>query len=447
LRVLKFMRGVCGVALLVGSASISFATTASAQEVTDDGQDILTPPQKVAPIPTPQEETITPRKKKRTSLDAYAAQGLGIGQGGIRLYPTLEIDSILTSNVQKSATTKKLDLAIALKPSLSFASDWSRHNWTGSLSADLLRYKDSTDLSTLSGAAQTAFRLDIRRTTHADFTANYALSQAGPGNTSVPGNAKSPRVDQNFGVSAGLSHDFGGLEASVTTALARSLFDDVALVGGGTEVNSDRNYWAPSVKLRGELGSAGAVFRPYAELTYDPRFHDKTIDRNGQQRNSQGASLALGIAIDDGPIWTGDVALTDQLRSYADPALGTVNALGFAGRLTWRPTEITTVDMTSSLSLDETATANIAATKTWTVGVNLKQALRENIDLLAGTTMSFQNNGLTTDLTNTVNLGLNWQVNPNMGAGITYTGTWLSSGTAGASYDEQRLMTSIILKK
>jgi hypothetical protein len=221
----------------------------------------------------------------------------------------------------------------------------------------------------------------------------------------------------------------------------------VALVGGGTEINSDRNYWSPSIKLRGELGYAGAVFRPYAELTYDPRFHDKTLDRNGQQRNSQGFALAAGLAIDDGPIWTGDVAITDQLRTYADPALGTVNALGFAGRLSWRPTEITTIDATTSLSLDETALVNVAAIKTWTMGINVTQALRDNVNLVAGTTMSLQNNGLTTDRTNTVNLGLNWQVNPNMGAGIAYTGTWLTSSTAAASYDEQRLMTSIILRQ
>jgi hypothetical protein len=441
LRALRIMRGVCGVALLVSSASFAHL---HAQEAP---QDLLVPPQGVSPIPPPQEEATPLRKKKRPTVDAFAARGLAIGQGGIRLYPTLEIDGIITSNVQNSATTKKTDIGILLKPSLGFVSDWSRHSWTGSLSADLLKYKDSPDLSTLSGSAETAFRLDIRHTTHADFSSSFTQSQAALGNTSLPGNALSPRTDRNFSASAGLTHDFGGLEGSVTTSLARSLFDDVALVGGGTELNSDRNYWQPSVKLRGELGYPGMWLRPFAEITYDPRFHDQAVDRNGQQRNSQGGSLSAGVAFDDGPIWTGDIAIIDQLRSYADPALGTVNALGFAGRLTWRPTDITTVDATSSLALDETTTANIAAIKTWTMGVNLTQAVRENINLRAGTGVSVQDNGLSIDFTNTATLGLDWQVNPNMAAGVTYTGTWLNSGTPGASYDEQRLMTSIILKQ
>jgi hypothetical protein len=435
LRVLKFMRGVCGVALLVGNASFCAAV---AQEV---------PPQSVSPIPISQEEAPPPRRKKRAVGNAYAAQGLAIGQGGLRLFPSLEIDGIITSNVRNSATAQKSEVGIALKPSLSFVSDWSRHAWTGSLSANVLKYVNSPDLSSASGTAQTAFRLDILRTTTADFLASYSVSQASPGNTTLPGNALTPRTDQNFAFSAGITHDFGGLEGSVTTSLARSLFDDVALVGGGTELNSDRNYWAPSIKLRGILGYAGTHLRPFAEITYNPRFHDKTLDRSGQQRNSQGASFAAGVAIDDDPVWTGEVALVDQFRAYDDPALGTVNALGLTGRMTWRPTDITTVDATSSLSLDETATANIAATKTWSTGLKVTHALRDNINVIAGTSMSLQNNGTTQSRTNTATLGLDWELNPNMAAGVTYTGTWFTSDTASSNYDEQRIITSIILKR
>jgi hypothetical protein len=438
------MRGVCGVALLVGSASFS---PVQAQEAPLENPDILVQPQTAVPIPPPQEETIVPRKKKRVVTDPYAAQGIAIGQGGIRLFPILEIDAGLTSNVAKSATMPKADLALELKPSLSFASDWSRHSWTGSLSADWLTYKDTKDLNTLSGSARTAYRLDILHTTHADFAANYTLSQAEPGDISLPGNALNPRTDRNFGMSVGLTHDFGGLETSVTTALARSLFDDVALSGGGTEVNSDRNYWEPSVKLRGEFGYQGAKLRPFGEITYDPRFHDQALDRNGQKRDSQGVILAAGLAIDDGPIWNGEVAITDQLRAYADPALGTTNAIGLAGSVTWQPTEITKIVATSSVGLNETETKDLGATKTWSFGLNYTQAIRDNINLLVGTSMSLQDTGVGIDRTNTATLGLNWQVNPNMGAGITYTGTWLTSATAGSSYDEQRVMTSIVLRK
>jgi hypothetical protein len=433
LRALRTMRGVCGVALLVGSASFSYA------------QEAVDPPQVAAPIPVPQEELVVVRKK-RVITDPYAPIGIGIGTGGIRLFPSFEIDAIIASNPQKSATNPQAGLGLILKPSLSFASDWSRHSWTGSATGAWQRFS-TDDYSTLTGSLQSDFRLDIRHTTRADFSASYNLSQSGIENSQVPGNALNPRRDQSFGARAAITHDFGGLEGTATTSLTRNIFDDVPLVGGGIENNADRNYLEPSLGLRGLLGGAGAPLKPFAEIIYAPRFHDQALDRNNQQRDSQGLTLSAGVAFDEGPIWAGELALTDLLRSYADPALGTANTFGITGRVTWRPTEITTIDATSSVSLGETTTAGIAASKNWTGGLNLTHALRDNLSVLAGTSLSIQDTGTSIDRTSIATLGLNWEVNPNMTTGVTYTGTWFADGNGSGDYNDQRVMTRIILKQ
>ena len=107
---------------------------------------------------------------KKITTDPYSA--IGIDAGGLRLYPSLEIGSLYTSNVQRSSSIQDSDFGLELKPSLRFESEWSRHSWTGSASADWLHYKTYDDLSTLTGTAETAYRLDIRRSTKADFTAS-----------------------------------------------------------------------------------------------------------------------------------------------------------------------------------------------------------------------------------------------------------------------------------
>jgi hypothetical protein len=435
LRALRTMRGVCGVALLVGSASFAHV---HAQEIED-------PAQVASPVPVPQEELVVVRKK-RVITDPYAPIGIGIGTGGIRLFPALEIDAIIASNPQKSSTNPQAGLGLILKPSLSFASDWSRHSWTGLATGEWQRFS-TDDFSTLTGSLQSDFRLDIRHTTHADFSANYDLNQTGIEDSQVPGDALNPRRDQSFGARAAITHDFGGLEGTATTSLTRNIFGDVDLVGGGTEDNADRNYWEPNLALRGSLGGAGAPLKPFAEIIYAPRFHDQALDRNNQNRDSQGLALSAGVAFDHGPIWAGELALTDLLRSYTDPALGTANAFGVTGRVTWRPTEITTIEATSSLSLGETVTAGVAATKNWTGGLNLTHALRDNLSVLAGTSLSVQDTGTGVDHTNIATLGLNWEVNPNMSAGVTYTGTWFADGNGNGDYNDQRVMTRIILKQ
>jgi hypothetical protein len=438
LRLLGTMRGVCAVALLVSGASFAHVRQAVGQEADVPA---LT---KMNSIPATQEEEITVRKK-RLITDPYAA--IGVNAGGLRLFPVLEIGTVFSSNAAKSATKPHSDIGLDIKPSLRFESDWSRHSWTGSATADWQRFKNEDDLSTLTGAAETAFRLDIRHTTHADFTASYALNETGSENSQVPKTAASARRDHSFTTSAGLTHDFGGLETTAKLSLARGLYEDVALVGGGTEKNADRDYWEPTLSVRATLGYSNVPLRPFVEAAYAPRFHDQTLDRNTQNRNAQGLALSAGVSFDDGPIWTGDVAMTYLRRSYDDAALQSVNALGVTANVTWRPTPITTILATTGLSFDEASAKNISASRNWTSALSLTQAVRDNVDLLAGASLALQKASSNIDITSTAKLGLDWKVNPNMTAGLTYQGTWFAAGSGTGDYNEQRLMSSIILKQ
>ena len=392
------------------------------------------------------EEPIAPRKKKSV-VDLYAPTG--IDTGAIRFFPTLEIGTVASSNVEQSTTNPKFDFGLKLKPSFSFATDWSRHSWTGTASAEILDYLNNPDLSTLTGSASTNFRLDIRHTTHADFAGNIALNNTGLGDSSLPAAALEPRRDKNFGVSADLIHDFGGLEGSVKTALTRSIYDDVPLKVGPPEKNADRNYTEPSLTLRATLGNSVARLRPYAEVQYAPRFHDQIIDDNGQKRDSQGFAGTLGLTLNDDPFWQGDVALAYLVRGYTDPALTTTSALGLRGRLEWSPTPFMKIEAVTGVDLGETANLGVGGTRNWNFGLNASYALRDNFNLLAGIGLDRSDIGTATTTNKTASAGFNWTLNPNMTAAVTYQGNWYDDGTAAGSsnYNEQRLMTSIILKR
>ena len=273
------------------------------------------------------------------------------------------------------------------------------------------------------------------------------MSETGTENTQVPNTAINPRRDHNFITSAKLTHDFGGLEGSVKTTLARSLYDDVALSGGGTENNSDRNYWAPTLSLRAAFTDNGTAFKPFGEVAYAPRFHDQTLDRNGVNRNSQGVSFAAGVVLNRGPIWDGEVALTYVVRDYAEASLETAQGLGVAGRIKWSPTELTSLEATSGFTVDETSTAGISASRSWTTSLDLTQSLRQNLDAKAGLGYSVRDSGTSTDTSTTAKLGLDWKLNPNMTASVNYQGLWFNSGAASGDYNDQRVMTSIVLKR
>jgi hypothetical protein len=383
-------------------------------------------------------------RRRRSTVDPYAQQG--IDTGAFLLLPSLEISSAVTSNAARSATAADADVALRLRPSLRWESQWSRHSFTGSASANTERYLDNDDLKTVGADVSAAARIDIRRTTRADLTAEYVLTSTGTENSGVPATASGKRLDQTIGAGAGVTHDFGGVEGGLRLGLQRSVFGDVDLVGGGTENNDDRDYTELTVAARAGLRTGG-IIRPFGEVAYIPRLHDKSRDRNGIKRDSHGVRLTAGAAIVDDPIWTGDIALTFDVRDYEDSSLRSAASPGVVASLIWQPTDLTRFEFNSGASLSETIAAGESATKNWTAGVTGTHALRENLDVTAGLGFAVEKALGETSTTTTGTLGVNWEMNPYLVWGASYEGTWFNGEVAGSDYTDHRLLARVIVRR
>ena len=389
---------------LMGCGALALALWANvpahAQEATDGnllyGDEEVAAPAPSILMPLLPEEPPRHRAQRR-SIDPDKVTGFD--DGAFQLKPSLEIGTVVTDNINLSPTTRKADVGLRLKPSLAFQSEWPRHNWHGSISADWLSYLSTPSANSLTGSAETAFRLDIRRGTYADFTATASVTSTAAGSSEVPSSAVGSRQDWAYGSSAALNHDFGPMQGQLKLGVTRQAYGNVALSGGGTENNADRNYAEPTISVRGTWGRPAATLKPYVELTYDPRIHDQAVDRNGQRRNSQGVGAALGVTLQDGPIWTGDFSANFIARSYDDPALKTAMALGLNGSLTWSPTPLWNVVASSGVGLAESEVAGVSATPSWNAGLNASYAMRDNVTLHAGGTVTLSNNSSGLDTT------------------------------------------------
>lgn len=384
------------------------------------------------------------RRKRKLPEDPYAPTGLR--QGGLTFFPTLEIGSVLTSNVAQSPGGGDGDVGLRLKPGLRLESNWSRHRLTATASGEVVRYLDEDDLSSAGADVQAQLRLDVRHGTWIDFENGYTLTSTGASNTEVPDTATGNRLSHEFRTSAGVTHEAAFADTQFKVGLRRNLFEDVALSGGGSEDNSDRNYTELGISLRGTF-NRGAVIRPFAEVAYAPRFHDKSADRNGLKRDSHGVSATLGLRIDDDPLWSGEAGVTYLVRDYEDPTLDTVHAPGLLANLQWRPTELTKVDLSATLGITETASATESGTTSWGASATVTQAVRDNLDLIGGATFSSARSNAGTDETYGAKAGLAWKLNPFVTWSLMYEGTWYDSAAAGSDYDEHQLMGSVILQR
>jgi hypothetical protein len=383
-------------------------------------------------------------RRRRSTVDAYAPTG--VPAGVFRLYPSLEIGAVVSSNVRRVATGAKADVGLRLRPQLRFESDWVRHSLSGSASFEGEKFFDNRDIKTLAGGLQSALRLDIRRTTRADLDWNYTATSTELGSSQLPATATGARLDHVIAANAAVTHDFGGLEGRLRLGVSRNMFGDVKLTGGGTEDNEDRNYTQVSLAARASLKNDG-LLQPFGEVSIEPRIHDKSADRNGVNRNSLGMRVTAGVSLADDPIWSGDVAASLELRDYSDDSLVTAIAPGLVANVTWRPTDLTRFEFNAGASLSETVAAGISANKNWSFGTTVTHSLRENLDITAGLRSAFERSGGETNITSTGTMGVNWTVNPNVVLGTSYEATFFNSATAGGDYTDQRLLMNIILRR
>ena len=438
---------VCVVAGLVGAVGHAFAQEAEILRPTLDGE-AVTDDQATA---TPSQLTITPEvdpqipsPRRVKSINPYAP--LGIDLGGIKLFPSLQVDSVYSSNATQASSNRPSTAGLHLKPTLRFESDWVRHSWTGQASGDITAYLKKDVASTKSIDLSNKFILDIRHDTHAEFDASYRLSQVGSEDSEVPSTAIGDRTDHTLIVDATIAHDYGPLTGSLKLGLTREIFEDVKLLGGGTEDNADRNNFTPSVGLRLAYTDPPAL-KPFIDVTYAPRFHDQKLDRNGLNRDSNGITASVGAMLDRSPIWSGEAALVYTLRDYRDSALATNSAFGINGNLTWKPTDLTSVALTLATGLTETSSATSSGSKNYSGRVDVTHALRDNVNLLAGIGVALEDGSAGTDKTLSSKLGVEWQINPDMAWAASYDGTWFKSATPASDYNEQRISAGITLRR
>jgi hypothetical protein len=442
----RALLSVCALALLVCSPGHAFAQAANLHSsITDDMADAEAAAELGVPLPpaTLPEEAAPPRRIRRMA-DPYMPPPMG--DGVIDFRASLGVQGVYTSNVKGSAAVPRGDVGLRLTPTLSFGTNWPRHEWHGTLTGDFITYASTPSANAYSGSAATGARIDVRRDTQIDLDASLGTALSTPGDPEVPGTALGAARSWTFDSSGALSHDYGPWAARVKLGLKRNAYDDVALSGGGVEANSDRNYWEPGLALRSSLGSRGARLRPFVEVSYDPRLHDTAVDRNGQNRNSQGGGLAVGLSLDDGPIWMGDISANFIARDYDDPALKTAMALGVNGTLTWSPTPLWNVVATSGVGLGESAQAGVSATPSWNAGLQANYAVRENVRLTGGVNFAASSAAAGLDTTTSVNLGGEWQLNPYLSLSGSLQNTWFRTASGAGDYTEQRVVTGMVLR-
>lgn len=387
------------------------------------------PPPPLPPVRTPEPDPFAPT---------------GLRTGSFTAFPQLEVSGIISDNARTTSSAKLTDIGLRLAPSLRLQSNWARHEFTLSADSEHILYRKASDNNSNTVNANAALRLDIRRNTTLTTTTTYALSQTSSASSDVPGTAIGNRSDHEFTVTSGLAHRFNKLVATLTAGLTWVFVDDVKLAGGGVEDNADREYLEPGATLRLAYDVSPAM-TPFVQVAYTPRIHAKKRDRNNLKRNSSGITTTAGFRFNLSPIWDGEIGLTHEYRNFSDTTLKSVNAFGINSTINWRPSQITTISLATSTSIDESATIGISATRNYDASLSLTHRLRNNIAASLRLSVNYDDFVGTSndDLQLGLNAGLSYTLNRRMEWTAAWDLTRFKSGTPGSSYTENRFTTGL----
>lgn len=389
---------------------------------------------------TPAKTPARPRRKVAPDPNAP----LGLRAGAFSIYPAIGVGGTYSDNINQSKNSPEGDIGLRLTPGLRIASDWARHALTVAASGDFVLFDKHPKYNDINFDAGSDLRLDVRHDTTLDLRTGYSLTQTFGSSSEVPANASSQRVDQTASTVAEFNRNLGRITARLIGGADWYWYGNVKLQSGATESNRDRNYVQPVAGLRLGYGSFSA-FAPFVEAAYEPRVHELKYDRNGLQRDSQGAYLKAGLEVNSSPIWSGEFALRYDYRNYANPNLGTATTLGLDANIIWRPTHLTTVTFTASSGLDETSDANAAAIRDWTGAINIAQQLRDDVVLTGGIGADYQSYvGIKlNDFTLTAKAAMNYILRRNIVLAAGYSITDYRSTNAGSNYVENRVSAGL----
>lgn len=385
----------------------------------------------------PVEEPVQARNRI-SQTDPYAPNG--IRRGSFVLSPEVEIGSVYSSNVRSQSRDGPDDTGMRIAPRIALRSDWERHAVTFDYAGEHVFYDrfDEQNVNNFSLAA--SGRLDIRSTTTLDVTAGFGQSQRSSSDFEVPDTAQGLRDDQTYTVTSRLTHQMNRVIAQISGAATWFRFGNVDLGPGSEELNEDRNYVAPSAGLRLGYQTSDAV-QPFVEVTYSPRIHDLKVDRNGLRRDSQGVVLRSGVTVNDGAVWSGEVAVRYEYRDYEDATLASQSAPGLDANVTWNVSEITSVAFTANSKVTETSDPLIGGAVNYTAGIVLAHQFRDNLAGEAGVSLDYINyEGVSDEVVIGASLGVAYAIQPNIELIAGYQFTSQDPGKAGG-YDEHRLST------
>jgi len=396
--------------------------------------------------------TMYQRNRNLSVMDRASLQNASAYQHGAFLFsPELRGSIEFNDNIFATSSNEETDVILEVNPTLGIQSTWSRHALTADLSATQREYMDFGDESVFNYSAGVGGRLDVVRGTWFDGGLRYSDNTEPRTSAGAAGQAAKPIEYDQFDSFVGFNREFGRYRAEAKAEFSNFDYDDSVLFGGAVADQDFRDRDDTTLTVRGDYAvspdTSWFVRASYEEESYDlsPPDPDAPIDRD-----SSGYTAQVGADFDIRHIARGEVGVGYTTRDYDDPSQETEEGASVSAAVDWFPTQLTTVGVSASRSIEASAVAGSAGRTNSALELVVDHELRRDVVLTAAVNWG-QDDYNSIDRTDerfggSVSVSYFWTENVGVRAGYAYTEQDSSGAAGNQDYTRNVVSVSFVIR-
>lgn len=328
-------------------------------------------------------------------------------------------------------------------PSVSIASDWSRHALVLSLGADLIGFTADQDDNLVNTDARAQFALDLTRSFQVKIEGGHGLRSEGRGNDDAPFGSEGSTIFNTFDAGVEARYKAGRVRIQPSASVTFQRYMDTDLIGAPEANNSDRDLMRLDygVEVGYEYLRGYEVFAQAYGVTTD---YLNSVDDNGFDRDSQSVGGLLGMQFSVTRLIEGRAAVGYAFRMHDDAAFSDASAVDVEVGLDWSATPLMLVHVEGFQRFDETTTFGSSSTSSLGGRARVEHSLREDVTLspfLGFTHKDFEDTSRVDNLFE-IGLGVGYEVSRYFVIGADYGFTFEDSTEVG-DYIENRVSIGV----
>lgn len=369
----------------------------------------------------------------------------GVHLGGFTLYPSLDAALTGNNNIYYDDTNKVSATVASLDPAFRLNSNWGRHALSASLTANYDGYSGRSSENTLAWDAAAGGRLDFGAFSNVNAGADFAHNYEPRFDPASPRNSAKPIQYDMTTARLGTVVEFNRVRLTGTLDYQKLDYANGRDTSGNLLLQDQRDYTRTGYTARADyaLSPLVSLFATYGHNQREYRI--STLNRD-----SHGYTAALGASFDLTDLMNGEIQYGYLEQTYKNPAFKPSKGGTLKARLSWYPTRLTTVTVTSNREVGETPDVAASGILTTNSGIEVNHELLRTL-VLTGSYGHIDDryNGVDRrDRRNTIGVKGTYLLSPTVAIKAGYTHSDLTSHGAAAihPYKDDAVTVAVSLK-